>query len=93
MLPHLPSFSGVIWSQYWVKSATSITGRRLSRSTHTPAGSPISRNAAVPAAESTPISNGVAASAPTASSGSTVRPIVEPNWLMVSPAHSRRKSR
>ena len=46
----------------------------------------------MPAAASSPISNGVAFSTPAASSGITVMPTVEPNWLIVSPAQSLRKS-
>lgn len=74
------------------RSAVSITGRRGSRSTHTPAGSPSSRKPSVSAMVSRPISNGVAASVTAASSGTAVIPTNMPSWLAVSPAHSRRKS-
>lgn len=51
------------------RSAATITVRRGDRSTHTPAGSPISRNAAVLSTASRPTCPGVAASTDTASTG------------------------
>ncbi len=74
------------------RSARSISVRRRIRSTHTPAGSPMTRKATVSAAVSSPIWNGVAASTVAASSGITVCPANAPTWLAVSPAQRRRKS-
>ena len=70
-----------------------MTRRRRMRSTHTPAGSPTTRKAAVDAAVSKPIWKVVACSVRTASSGMASRLTCEPSSLTVSPPHSRRKSR
>ena len=63
------------------------------RSTHTPAGSPTMRKAAVDAAVSSPISKVVACSVCTASRGMASRLTCEPSSLTVSPPQSSRKSR
>jgi hypothetical protein len=69
------------------------TGRLRIRSHQAPAGRPITRNAAVCSATSTPTWNVVAESAVIATSGTASTPICEPSWLSESPIHSRRKSR
>ncbi len=72
------------------RSATIITRRRRMRSTHTPAGSPTTRKAAVDAAVNRPISKVVACNVRTAKRGMARRLTCEPSSLTVSPAHRRR---
>lgn len=61
-----------------VTSAVTSTVRRGSRSTQTPAGRPISRNAAVLSAPSSPTCPGLAASRETASTGTASWPTWNP---------------
>jgi hypothetical protein len=76
-----------------IRSFTMSTERNRMRSTHAPAGSPTTRNAAVWTATSAPTSNVDACSTKIATSGSARSLIIVPNWLIVSPIHSRRKAR
>src|SRR5262245_48126656 len=73
-------------------SPTMSTFRRRIRSTHAPAGSPISRNATVSQAARMPTSSADALSASTATSGNARTLICEPNWLIVSAINNWRKS-
>ena len=63
------------------------------RSTHAPAGSPTTRNATVWNAVSRPTWKVDACTTRIATSGRASWLIIVPNWLTVSPIHSRRKSR
>ncbi|WP_344841751.1 hypothetical protein [Nonomuraea dietziae] len=67
--------------------------RRAIRSTHTPAGNPMSRKAAVSAATSRPISNGVARRATTATRGRATMLTCVPTWLIVSAPKRSMKAR
>ena len=69
-----------------------MMGRRGRRSAQAPAKKPMARRGAGPAAESIPICNGDASSVMAAISGTAKMLIWEPNWLMVSAAHTFRKS-
>jgi hypothetical protein len=69
------------------------SGRHRDRSTHTPAGSPISSHGSHSAAASAPTSNGVACRYTTAISGNTTSVTAVPKSLTDSPAHNSMKSR
>jgi hypothetical protein len=75
------------------RSAPTSTGRRGSRSTHTPAGRASTAKETVPAAVRTPTWSGEARSPSTATSGSAIDPTWEPSSLIACPATSRRTSR
>src|ERR1700704_5043223 len=68
-------------------------GRRRSRSTHTPAGSPIRMNGRNSIVPRRPIWNALARRSRIAVSGSASSVTCEPSWLTVSADHSLMKSR
>jgi hypothetical protein len=76
-----------------IRSWAIRTPRNRIRSTHAPAGRPITRKAAVSQAVSNPTANVLACRLRIATSGSANWLIIVPNWLTVSPIHNRRKSR
>ena len=75
------------------RSAAIITGRRRTRSTHTPAKSPTSRIGADPAAASSPICQGVASRVSAAISGTASAVTCEPTSEIAEPAQNFRNSR
>src|SRR5215469_3376435 len=76
-----------------ITSHTIITRRAGQRSTHAPAGSPMTSQGSHAAAASTPTANVLACSTVTATSGTPTRAMALPSWLIVSPVHSSRKLR
>jgi hypothetical protein len=74
-------------------SAMSITRRRGSRSTHAPAGRPISTHGSHAAATNRPTTNAPACSDTTATSGTATAETVLPSLLTVSPTQKWRRSR
>jgi hypothetical protein len=76
-----------------ITSQPIITRRAGRRSTHAPAGKPMSSHGSHPAAVSTPTTNVLACSTMTATSGTPTTAIALPSWLTVSPVHSSRKLR
>ncbi|HTS99429.1 MAG TPA: hypothetical protein VMI33_22695 [Streptosporangiaceae bacterium] len=70
-----------------------ITCRAGQRSTHAPAGSPMTSQGSHAAAASTPTASGPACSTMTATSGTPTTAIALPSWLTVSPIQSSRKLR
>ena len=74
-------------------SAQIITCRLRIRSIQAPAGSPTTRNAATPAALSTPTCSSLASSSRTASTGIASSWIWDPNWLKAWPLQIVRKLR
>jgi hypothetical protein len=79
-------------SKHRIRSEATSTGRRRQRSTQAPAGRPISAKARVLDALSRPSSKGEASRVRTASSGIATPLTWAPNWLVVCPASSSRKS-
>jgi hypothetical protein len=75
------------------RSTVTITGLRRIRSVHAPAGRPISSHGTHDIARSSPISKPPALSTSTATSEIATAVTVPPTLLIVSPAHSSRKSR
>ena len=75
------------------RSAAIITGRRRTRSTHTPAKRPTSRTGADPAADSSPICQGVASRVSAAISGTASAVTSEPMLEIAAPAQNFRNSR
>ena len=76
-----------------ITSQPIITRRAGRRSTHAPAGKPMSSHGSHPAAVSTPTTNVLACSTMTATSGTPTTAMALPSWLTVSPIHSSRKLR
>src|SRR6516164_4241609 len=76
-----------------ITSHTIITRRAGQRSTHAPAGNPMTSQGSHAAAASTPTANVLACSTVTATSGTPTRAMALPSWLIVSPVHSSRKLR
>jgi hypothetical protein len=74
------------------RSATIITGRRRSRSTHTPATSPRQTTGTIEAAERSPIAVGPAPRTSRAARGRALPEMPEPSLETVCPTHSLRKS-
>lgn len=74
------------------RSAAISSGRRLSRSAHTPAKGPARSPGASSAAETRPISSSPALRAMMAAHGNAVRVMSEPKADIPCPAHSLAKS-